>query len=86
MASSGWASQELDATEVSDAPLRWASKMFDAEKLHVGFFPDCIPSNRKYRLIFLSSTEYFFTEPELIETIRNARYMLEPGGQVVLIS
>jgi len=78
--------ENLELTEVSDIPLRWVLTHFDKEKVHIGFFPECLPHDRFYDFIFLSGVEYFFDQKELIKFLKAVKGRLRPGGTCLMIS
>ncbi len=76
----------LEVTEVSITPLKWLLPYISAGRVHVGFFPECLPAPRLYDLIYLAGVETFFTQPELINFLKAVNERLLPGGRCLIIS
>lgn len=76
----------LEVTEVSEEPLRWLLPYIPRDKVHVGFFPECLPNDKRYDVIILSSVEYFFDQVQLISFLKSILEFLSPGGVCLLIS
>ncbi len=78
--------QNLEITEVSEDSLRWLKPHIPPGKIHLGFFPECLPKNRLYDFIYLSGVEYWFDHTQLILFLKNVKQRLFPGGICLLIS
>ena len=76
----------VEITEVSGAPLRWVLPLMPSGRVHIGFFPDCIPHNDKYDFVLLASVEYFLDSVEFLSLLRSVHARLLPGGICMLIS
>lgn len=76
----------LEITEVSEAPLKWLAPHVSPDKVHIGFFPDCIAANKLYDFIYLSTVEYCFDQDQLISFLKTVAKRLKPGGVCLLIS
>lgn len=76
----------IEINEVSAEPLRWSRPRFDADKVHVGFFPQCVPADRTYDVILLIGVDGVFDQPGLIAFLTAAHRRLRPGGQAILVS
>ena len=76
----------LEVTEVSEIPLNWISSIFSIEKMHIGFFPDCLENDKTYDFIYLSGVEYCFDQPQLIDFLRKIKGRLASNGTFLLIS
>jgi SAM-dependent methyltransferase len=78
--------KHVDINEVSREPLRWVLGRFDPDRVHVGFFPDCVPPDRTYDVILLVGIDGVFDQPELISFLHDVRARLRPGGHCILVS
>ena len=78
--------RNLEITEVSEDPLVWLKQEILPDKVHIGNFPDCLPDNRVYDLIYLCSVEYFFNQQELTSMLKKVKARLAAGGKCLLIS
>jgi SAM-dependent methyltransferase len=76
----------LEVTEVSEAPLRWIRSLIPPENVHVGFFPDCVPSEKRYDFILLAGVEYFLDEAQFLSLLRSVHESLLPGGVCMILS
>jgi hypothetical protein len=52
----------------------------------VGTFPECLPPDRTYELIFVTAFDYSLTTKEFVAFIRDARSRLADGGALLVIS
>jgi len=76
----------LDVVDVSEQALRWIRHELDPRHLFVGTFPECLPSDRTYDLIFVNAFDYSLTTKEFVAFIREARSRLADGGALLVIS
>lgn len=76
----------IEITEVSQEPLRWVLPYISKDKIHVGYFPDCIPPDKVYDFIYLCSVEYFLNQSELINLLTSVRKRLSADGICLMIS
>lgn len=76
----------LEINEVSSEPLRWVADRFGPGKVHVGFFPGCVPADRIYDVILLIGVDGVFDQPGLIGFMKDVRSRLRPGGHCILVS
>ncbi len=76
----------LEATEVAPSSLRWIEKEIPSERLHLGPFPQCLPPDSRYDLLYLSALDYSLDHPSLISLLQQVGQRLVPGGQCLLIS
>lgn len=76
----------LDITETSELPLKWIKQIVPQNRIFTGFFPGCIPKNSFYDFIYISGSEYFLNQQELMALLNNAKSRLVKGGKVILIS
>lgn len=76
----------LEVTETSDAPLRWLALEFPAERIHVGYFPSCLPPDARYDLIYLSTIDYCFNNSELHDFLLSVKERLNKDGRCLVIS
>jgi SAM-dependent methyltransferase len=76
----------LEITEVSREPLRWVQPHISPEKVHIGFFPSCLPEKNIYDFIYLASVEYFFDQSQLVFFLKDVKSHLSPKGNCLLIS
>jgi acetyltransferase-like isoleucine patch superfamily enzyme len=76
----------VEITEVSQEPLAWIRKYLPDSRIHVGVFPDCLPANRYYDFIYLSSIDYCFTTTDLIVFLKSVKERLLAGGKCLLLS
>jgi maltose O-acetyltransferase len=76
----------IEITEVSQEPLAWIRRHLPDFCIHIGVFPDCLPANRYYDFIYLSSIDYCFTTKGLIRFLKSVKERLLPGGKCLLLS
>lgn len=76
----------LEINEVSREPLRWILPHIAADKVHAGFFPQCVPEGRTYDVVLMVGLEGVFDQPQLSAFLSAVRDRLNPGGQVILLS
>jgi SAM-dependent methyltransferase len=76
----------LDVVDASEHALRWIRRELDPRHLFVGTFPECLPADRTYDLIFVSAFDYSLTTKEFVAFIRAARSRLADGGALLVIS
>jgi hypothetical protein len=76
----------LELTEISSIPLRWIRPFVSPEKIHIGYFPNCLPSDNRYDFIFLSDVDYCFNDFQLIEFLKDVKKRIAPHGTCLLIS
>jgi len=76
----------LEVTEISMEPLRILLTCISHDHVHIGLFPDCIPDNRFYDFILLSSVDYFLDKKELTCFLNAVRERLSSNGVCLLIS
>lgn len=76
----------LSITEVSTEPLRWLLPHIPSNNVYIGSFPNCIPANKLYDFIYLSSVEYFFDQDQLIDFLKAVADHLSTGGICLMIS
>lgn len=76
----------LDVTECSRLPLTWLKEYIPQNNIFIGAFPECIPPNNTYDLIYLSESEYFLNREELICLLKKAKSHLSKTGKCILIS
>ncbi len=77
---------KLEITEVSKKPLQWLLPYISPDKVHIGFFPNCLSSNQLYDFIYLAGIEYFFNQDQLIIFLKDVANKLAPGGTCLMIS
>src|SRR3989338_4125944 len=71
---------------MSKEPLKWLLPYIVSDNVHIGFFPDCIPLNRRYDFIYLSGVEYLFDQDQLADFLKAVVRHLVPGGICLVIS
>lgn len=76
----------LEITEVSKEPLEWLLPHISPANIHIGLFPDCLPPNHFYDVIYLSSVEYVFDQDQFIDFLKAVKKYLLPGGICLMIS
>ncbi len=76
----------LSITETLIEPLAWIRKYVPQENIFIGFFPDCLPKNYTYDIIYLAGAEYFLDQDELILLLKEAKSRLSDGGRCILVS
>jgi SAM-dependent methyltransferase len=76
----------LEINEVSINPLTWLSPYIAANKIHIGQFPDCLPTDCHFDFIYLAGIEYFFDQNQLIQFLRLVKDRLKKEGICLLIS
>lgn len=81
---SGYA--DMNVTEVAPEPLAWIRDIIPPHRIFIGFFPQCIPQDRRYDVIYFLGIETFLTRDELIAVLKSARSRLSERGRCVLVS
>lgn len=76
----------LEAQEVAPTSLRWIKAEVPPERLHLGSFPQCLPPECKYDLIFMSAMDYCLDQPSLLGLLQQVRQRLLSGGRCMLVS
>jgi hypothetical protein len=79
---------DISIIETSATPLQWISKYISSAKKFVGFFPEILPENKKYDLIYINAVDYVFNDLELIgflNKMKNSGH-LESGGRLFIFS
>ena len=76
----------LDVSEVVETPLQWLRQELPENNIHLGFIPECLPTERKYSLIYLVAVDYIMDQDELIALLGNLRGRLEAGGRCIIIT
>src|SRR5208337_1079689 len=76
----------LEVTEVAPAALKLIQKEIPASRVHVGFFPECIPTNLKYNLAIMSDIDYTMDQSSLAVLLHQIKGRLAPQGRCLLIS
>lgn len=77
---------KIDITESADEPLAWIKKHLPRENIFTGIFPDCVPDNRSYGVIFLAGAEYFLNRDELVLLLKKIKGRLSEDGKCILVS
>ncbi len=80
---------DLEITETSTSPLQWVFEKNDIiplKKIHVGFFPECLPPTSKFDLIYLSAVDYCFDTQEWMSFLSLIKTRLLPNGRCLVIS
>lgn len=76
----------IEVTELTIDPLKWLSEYLSDDKIHIGFFPDCIPKKKIYDLIYLSGIEYVFNDEDLFKFLVSVNKYLKSSGECILLS
>jgi len=76
----------LDVLETTAIPLRWLIDEMDPACVHVGYFPQCLPLQTRYDLIYLSAVDYCFDRTEWRELLQRVGDRLNPSGRCLVIS
>lgn len=77
---------DLQVTETSATALKWLAPLLSPDCLHIGFFPDCIPSENSYDLIYLSGVDYCFDCESWPNFLIAVRSKLKANGRCLVIS
>ncbi len=77
---------DLHVTETSAAPLKWLAPLLTSDRLYIGFFPDCLPSDCSYDFIFLSGVDYCFDQKSWEQFLLSVRSKLTDKGRCLIIS
>jgi SAM-dependent methyltransferase len=77
---------DLEITEVSRRALRWIAPTIGSERVHVGAFPDCLPFDRRYELIYANAYDYCLDDKELLNFMVAARGRLTDHGILLIVS
>jgi hypothetical protein len=76
----------LEVTEVSEAPLRWLEPLLVNGAAHIGLFPGCVPSDRKYAYVFASTVDYCLDDRHWLEFLKMIPTRLSRDGRVMILS
>ena len=76
----------IEVTEVSKQPFKWLTKFLPLNKMHIGFFPECISAENTYDFIFLSGIEYVFDDKGLLKLLVDVNKSLNKSGECILLS
>lgn len=76
----------LDVQETTAVPLRWLIHEMDSACVHVGYFPQCLPCQARYDLIYLSAVDYCFNRTEWQDLLRRIADRLNPFGRCLIVS
>jgi hypothetical protein len=79
-------SMRLEVLETTNIPLRWLRFELPQDQIHVGFFPQCLPTDTRFDFIYLSAVDYCFDENEWLDLLRAARGRLRFGGRCLVVS
>lgn len=77
---------DLHVTETSVTPLKWLVPIFPPDRLHIGFFPGCMPSENNYDLIYLSGVDYCFDQESWEQFLIAVRNKLRGNGRCLVVS
>jgi len=78
--------QNIFITEVSDVPLKWIGKVVDPQRMFVGYFPECIPTELEFDVIYLCGVDYCFHQEEWTQFLSAVKNKLKDGGHCMVIS
>ena len=76
----------IEINEVSREPLRWILPHIDDRNVHVGFFPQCVPADRRYDVVLMVGLDGVFDPAQLRSVLGAVRDRLVPGGACILLS
>ena len=76
----------LEITEVSNLPIQWLRPYISPQKVYFGYFPDCIPNDKKYELIYLSNIEYCFDNEQFVAVLKAVKDHLVSGGKCLILT
>lgn len=78
---------ELEITETGNESLAWLAPSLLSGKIHLGYFPDCMPQPKKlYDVIYLSAVDYCFTAKEWVSFLKAIHSYLTPNGRCLVLS
>lgn len=77
---------DLQVTETSATALKWLAPLLTPDRLHIGFFPACIPPESSYDLIYLSGVDYCFDHESWPNFLIAVRSKLKTNGRCLVIS
>ena len=78
--------RHIEINEVSKDPLRWILPSIDEDRVHVGFFPQCVPADRTYDAIILGGIDGVFDRDGWVSLLKSVRERLRPGGHCIILS
>ncbi|RYZ87423.1 MAG: hypothetical protein EOP04_11710 [Proteobacteria bacterium] len=78
--------KKLEVTEVTSTPLRWLKQENPELATYIGFFPEAVPVENRYSMIYLSAVEYCFDRSSLVRLISSMLPYLMPNGHCLIIS
>lgn len=76
----------LEIHETSESPLQWIQSIIPSRSVHVGRFPECIPSDQHFNYIFLSTIDYCFDRTEWIQFLKKVKSKLITHGRCLIIT
>ena len=77
---------KLDVSEVVETPLRWLRQELPENNIHLGFIPECLPTERTYSLFYLVAVDYIMNRDEFIALLEALRGRLNAGGECIVVS
>jgi hypothetical protein len=76
----------LEVTETSGTPLRWLARHLPDTSIHVGRFPECLPAERRYSLVYMSAVDYCMGREEWVALLAQVQARLAEGGRCLVVS
>lgn len=73
-------------TDVSDIPLKWIGRVIDRQRMFVGYFPECIPPELDFDVIYLCGVDYCFEREAWTQFLALVKSKLKEGGRCMVIS
>jgi len=82
----GQGTLHLEVTEVAPAALTLIRQELSPSRVHQGFFPECIPTDRLYSLIFMVDIDFAMDQSSLTLFLSKVKGRLTGEGRCLLIS
>jgi hypothetical protein len=82
----GQGTMHLEVTDVAPAAFTLIRKELPASRVHPGFFPECIPADRHYSLIFMVDIDCTMDQSSLTLFLAKVKGRLTKEGRCLLIS
>lgn len=75
----------VEVTDTSDVPLRWIRGIVGSQNIHIGFFPECVDTGKRFDYIYFVLVTYCLNNEELSGILKGCVRHLERGTGRCLI-
>jgi len=78
---------DLTIHEIAPSSWRWVEQEFGIDRKLTGTFPECLPENAQFDLVYLGTIDYALDDESLVGLLAALRgYIAQPNGECLLIS